>query len=476
MTTSLIPYETTYSLPEKTLASVKALCGVFKTDAGSQFSYTPTQLLIIATLAGRVHPRVQLILPTQYGKSEAVSQGILLRASVKKEKWLIVAPTKKKAEIIMGYIIKHIFDHHIFSSQLVYDEPMERLKQHKSKEHLTFKHGGEIMVLSADAKNRQRTKEVLMGFGAPNVVIDESALIDDDLYSTIKRMVGGFSATDVGTFILEIGNPFTRGHFLRTWVKGRYQRVWVDYRTALAEGRYTEDFIEEMQDEAFFDVLYECLFPTGDEVRADGYRRLLIDAIIENSFITEEPEIIEGDKPILGVDVAAGGENETVFVLRYPLSGFAKVLERNRDDDLDNQAARVIAYKKQYKIGDYRIAIDDGGVGHGLSDILKAKDILIKPVKLGEQAIKKERYLNQRAELYWQLRKWLKSEGGKLMQDNGFKELTVINYKQNASEKLQIEPKEKLRERNIPSPDTADALMLTFIDTSTIVEEDDMEI
>lgn len=472
MTTSLIPYETTYSLPSQTLASIHALCGVFKTDAGEQFTYTPTQLLIIATLAGRVHPRVQLVLPTQYGKSESVSQGILLRASVKREKWLIVAPTKKKAEIIMGYIIKHIFDHVLFSSQLIYDEPMERLKQHKSKEHLTFRHGGEIMVLSADAKNRQRTKEVLMGFGAPNVVIDESALIEDDLYATIKRMVGGFS----DNFILEIGNPFTRGHFLRTWTKGRYQRVWVDYKQALEEGRFSEDFIDEMREEAFFDVLYECLFPDGDIVRTDGYRRLLIDSIIENCFITEEPPIVEGDRPILGVDVAGGGENETVFVLRYPLSGFARVLERNHDDDLDNQCHRVIAYKKQYNIGDYRIAIDDGGIGHGLSDMLKARDILIKAVKLGGAPNKKERYVNQRAELFWALRKWLKAEGGKLMHDNGFNELSVINYKQNAGEKLQIEPKEKMRERNIPSPDTADALMLTFIDTSTIVEEDDMEI
>lgn len=484
MTTGSIPYETTLKLPQKTLAETEALCGIFKNDADELYDYTPTQLTVIATIAGRIVPRVQLILPTQYGKSDSVSQGVLLRAAIKKERWLIIAPTKNKAEIIMGYIIKHIFDHPLFSEQLVYDEPLERLKQHKSKEHLTFRDGGEIMVLSADARNRQRIQEVLMGFGAPNLVVDESALIEDDLYATIKRMVGGHK----DNFILEIGNPFTRGHFLRTWKRGRYHRIWVDYNQALREGRYSEDFIEEMKEEAFFDVLYECLFPTGSEVRADGYRRLLMDSTIENSYVDQEPEIVEGDKPILGVDVAAGGRNETLYVLRYPKTNFAKVLERNHYDDLDDQADVVMKYVKEYDIGDYRVAIDDNGVGQGLGDILKNKhDLVFKRVIAQEPPLKHlpqdntrrkkaaSRYSNNRAMQFWELRKWIKGSG-KLLRDDGFEELKVIYYRQNSMDKLQIEPKDKLKERGLESPDTADALMLTFIDTSAIVDEDDIDI
>lgn len=482
------------------------LCQIFKKDNGQPFAYADTQLLIISAIAGRLAPRIQLILPTQYGKSEAVAQGILLRATAKPEKWCIVAPTKDKAEIIMGYILKHIFDHPLFESQLIFDESREKLKQHKSKDHLTFKGGGEIMVLSADARNRQRTKEALMGFGAPNVVVDESALIEDDLYSTIKRMVGGHEASDEGTFILEIGNPFTRGHFLRTWIGGRYVRIWVDYHQALAEGRYTQDFIDEMSEEAFFDVLYECHFPEADEIRADGYRRLIVDATYQNAIIEQELELptkhdeddkeiliggrpIIDDKPILGVDVAAGGENQTVFVLRYPRAGFAKVLEKNHDDDLDNQADRIMMYRQLYNIGDYRVAIDDGGVGHGLGDILKNKhDILFKRVLAGEAPHKhidpsnltaeqkrdRSRFANTKTMLGMRLRKWMKTEGGKLLRDPGFDEIGVVYYKMNSSDKAQLEPKDKLRERGIQSPDTYDALALTFIDTESIVEEDDI--
>lgn len=507
---------------------MRALCQIFKRDDQTPFEYADTQLLIIAAIAGRIAPRIQLVLPTQYGKSEAVAQGILLRVTAKPEKWCIVAPTSAKAEIIMGYILKHIFDHPLFEDQLIFDEAREKLKQHKSKDHLTFKGGGEIMVLSADSRNRQRTKETMMGFGAPNVVIDESALIEDDLYSTIKRMVGGHASSPGGTFILEIGNPFTRGHFLRTWVGGRYHRIWVDYNTALAEGRYTKDFVEEMRDEAFFDVLYECKFPDGDEIRADGYRRLVANATLENALIEEAPRDEKGelvlanvvdedgepvyavddngrplldannepvplkDRGILGYDVAAGGENESVGVVRYPQSMFAMVVERNHIDDLDDQADTVAATARKWDIADYRIGIDDGGVGQGVSDSLKNHhdEILFKRVNNGEtphrdvtdrggdltpdQKRDRLKFANTKAMMNWRARQWLKN-GGKIVKVNGLtKQVEEIYYKQNSSGKLQMEPKEKMRERGVLSPDIWDAFVNTFIDVASIVEEDDI--
>lgn len=507
-----IPYDTTLHLRSERLEEIRGLCQAsFKRDDGEVFQYGDTQLLIIGTIAGRIVPRVQLILPTQYGKSEAVAQGVLLNAAPNPEKWAIVSVNQEKSEIIMGYIIKHIFDDSTFMEQLIIDEPLERLKQHKSKNHLTFKNGGEIMTFSADARNRQRTKEAMMGFGAPNVVIDESALIDDDLYATIKRMVGGHSTREDGTFILEIGNPFTRGHFLRTWIAGRYHRIWVNWQQAVAEGRYTQDFVDEMRDEAFFDVLYDCLFPEGDEVRADGYRRLLANATIENAYSATIPTITfpegldegqraehqrlwDNDRPFLGVDMAAGGANQTVFVLRYTYRGYSQVLEKNHDDDDAAQADRVIAYKRLYNVEDYRVAIDEGGVGRGVTAILRAKGVLFRTVMFGESPhrhasyVTKEmerdrsRYANNRAMMYMRARMWVK-DGGTLVQDaiatpnskdTGFGELAVISYKQNATDKIQIEPKEKMAERGIASPDTADAFALTFIFTEALVDEDDI--
>lgn len=302
----------------------RTILRIFQEDNGSNYGdiFTPTQVQIVDIIAKRRFPRVQLILPTQYGKSTSVADGVLLRVAQYKEKWAIIAPTEEKARIIMDYIIDCIFDDMMFTRKLEYLGSKEKLKQERSKTRITFKGAGEVRVYTGNAVNSKATKSALMGFGAPNIVLDESALIADDLYATVKRMVGGHVNSPGGSFLLEIGNPFYRNHFFRTWHGERYKKVYVDVWQALKEGRYTEDYINEMQDEAFFDVLYECKFPDANEVLASGYRRLVSDGIIDNAYIDEQPQFIYkldengeplknkwgfqivDDNPVLGVDVS----------------------------------------------------------------------------------------------------------------------------------------------------------------------------
>lgn len=458
---------------------------------------TPTQIQVIDIISTRKFPRVQLILPTQYGKSLAVAIGVLLRIATYREKWAIVAPTEEKARIIMDYIIDLIFSDNYFTSQLEYFGTKEKLKQERSKTRITFREGGEVRVYSGNANNTQQTKKALMGFGAPNIILDESALISDELYATVKRMLGGSK----DNFLLEIGNPFYRNHFHRTWYGERYKKIYVDYQRALEEGRYTADYIEEMRDEAFFDVLYECLFPDANEILPSGYRRLVSDAVVDDAFIDDVPrwnyktdeqgnilinkwgfKIID-DQTLLGIDVAGTGSNKTKFILRFPKHNFAMVAGTSSSDDLEEIADQAEQFIRQWNIQDYRTMPDAGGVGHGLAPILKSRGYLVKPVlfgerKMGEWEIPKA-FLNMRAWMYWEARNWLRG-GGKLLRDNGFLEMKLINYRQQSSLKLQIEPKEEMIKRKaqdgerIESPDTADAFILTFVDTSSIVEEDDI--
>lgn len=418
------------------------------------------------------------MLPTQYGKSLAVAIGVLLRASTHDEKWAIVAPTEDKGRIIMDYIIEHIFDHSWLIKKLDYSGTKEQLMQHKAKDRLTFRGAGEIRVFSADASNTQAVKKALMGYGSPNIVLDESPQLSDDLYATVKRMLGGTK----DNFLLEIGNPFYRNHFWRMWLNKRYVRVWVDVWQALKEGRYTEDYIAEMKDEAFFDVLYECKFPDEDDAPA-GYRTLLGLSHIENAFIDNELPLghKEGgallDKPILGIDPNHGGSNFTVMVLRYPATGFAKVVLRKQYKDSGNITEDIIADAikiiEEYDVGDWRTGVDAGGVGAGVADGLERKGYYVTSVLFGQKPDNTSRYANAKAELYMRLRKWLISDNGKLLKHDGFLELKEINYKENSTSKVQMESKQELAKRGIASPDTPDALALTFIDARA--DDDDEE-
>ena len=474
----------------KPLMKWRRLLQIFRDEQGRPYGdlFTPTQIQIVDLIGKRRYPRTQLILPTQYGKSLAVAIGVLLRVYNHREKWAIVAPSEDKARIIMDYIIDHIFDDIRFEEKLEYHDSKEKLKQHRSKARISFRDGGEVRVYSADASNTKRTKAALMGFGAPNIVLDEAALIPDELYATVKRMVGGAVDQDTGEqgFILEIGNPSMRNHFHRTWFGTLYKKIFRDAYMARAEGRYSDDFIAEMRDEAGFEWLYECLFPDADEVLPNGYRRLLSDIIVGDSFIPSRPELSADDKPILGIDVAGGGANKSKFVIRYPVQGIAFVAKTSESDDLEVIADIAEELVREFNIQDFRVAVDAGGVGHGLPAILNARNILCRAVLFGESKdgghpIPRS-MMNMRANMYWKARKWLKVEGGKLVQDDGFNELKLIHYRENSTGKIQIEPKQDMIKRKasegerVESPDTADAFVLTFIDTSFIVEEDDVDV
>lgn len=407
------------------------------------------------------------------------------------EKWAIIAPTEEKARIIMDYIIEHVFDDAILINKLDYSGTKEKLKQERAKTRITFRGGGEVRVYTANANNAQQVKKALMGFGSPNIVLDESSLLPDDLYSTVKRMLGGSEGTEGGTCLIEIGNPFFKNHFHRMWNSKRYVKVFVDYLMALAEGRYSEDYILEMRDEAFFDVLYECHFPETEQA-PEGYRSLLTLSMIENALIDHELPLGHKengdliDSPILGVDPNHGGANYTSMTLRYPMTGFAKRILRKRYEDQRNITAAIgndiIKFINDYGIDDYRVVIDGGGVGAGLGDWLEERGYYITVVLFGQSADEKTRYANKKAELYWKLRKWVMAENGKLLKvdsedqnDSGYLQLKDINYKENSSSKVQMESKEELSKRSIQSPDDADSLALTFEDVG-VADDDETDI
>ena len=414
-------------------------------------------------------------MPTQYGKSLSVAVALILSAAILNEKWAIIAPNAEKAEIIMGYVISHLFDSPLFWSQLVMDNPLEKLKQERNKTRITFKGGGEIRIYSADAKNRRAVTKSLTGFGSRNIILDESSLIPNDLYGMVKRMLGGHK----DNFLLEIGNPFERNHFYRTWNDELYYKIYIDYQEALREGRYTPAYIEEMRKEAFFDVLYACVFPAEQDILEGGWRRIIVRSTMEPLFTKEwNPE----GRGRLGVDVAWGGRDFTVITLRFP--NITRIVRRWHDSDLMAQIPIIMEEMERWNVEPGQVDIDDGAAGHGLTNRMHELGIGINQVMLGGGAIKSKDFANQRAERHWLAAQWLK-EGGRIYEGGPADEKTgelvvyrlyqlcLINYKQDSSSRLILEPKPDMQAReNIKSPDEVDSFILSFTNGSTLTEDD----
>jgi len=398
---------------------------------------------------------------TRYGKSLVVALAILTRVSTFPEKWAILAGSQAKARIIMSYIIEHAFDNEYTGNKLDIskDESKRKIQREKSKNRLTFRHSngqiGEVFILSGDSSNKQKAGEAIMGFGAPNVVLDEAALVDDQIESKIFRMLGD----NMDNFYMKIGNPFKRNHFLKSSRDERYFKLNVDYHVGLKEGRINEQFIEEVKAKPNFNILFENKFPEADAIDERGWSPLFLEREIDLALTVIEKEGYIGT-PTIGVDVARGGGCENVWVLRY--KNYAKIIAVSKESDLMSVASRTINLSKKHGVHHYNVTVDDNGVGGGVTDRCNQMQFPVYGVKAQEKADDDEEFVNRRAENAWRVKEWLHT-GGKLCEDDNWDELLDLKYMPNRSNgKIILMSKIDMAKEGLPSPDRFDALALTF--------------
>ena len=429
-------------------------------ENGKPVELTDTQVEIFDLIWKKKHNRNHIMCFTRFGKSFTVALAVLTRAATFSEKWAIVAPSEKKARIIMSYIIEHTFDNDYTKNKLEYDkkESLERMRRERSKNRINFIHSdgtlGEIFILSADSRTKARAGDSLLGFGACNVIEDEAALIDDDIEAKIFRMLGD----QTENFYFKIGNPFRRNHFLKDFRNPNFHKVNTDYQTGLKEGRITQEFIDEAKQKPYFDVLYENKFPPAEAIDDKGWSYLITDKELENSLDYIEEEAYIGSRT-LGLDVARGGGNFNVWTMRT--GNFATRLAKNQNSDLMDTVGNTIVLSRNNKIDMRNNYIDDGGIGGGVCDRLQEQRHYVEMVKLGAKADDETKFINRRAENFWRLKEWLNS-GGKLDNTQNWTELLDIKYKADSAGRLKIMSKEEMQKNGIESPDEADSLMLTF--------------
>lgn len=202
------------------------------------------------------------------------------------------------------------------------------------------------------------------------------------------------------------------------------------------------------------------VIPTAWVVRAmDRWTKLRPKRVVNEE--TGETEVIPLSS--LGVDVARGGEDQTIIVKRYG-NWFAPLIKYPGQSTPNGQlvAAQIM---KHHEAG-ASINIDVIGIGASVYDILSENRVHLTPVNGAERSDGYDRsgklkFANKRAEVWWKMRESLDPEHGEniMLPDDQelLADLTSPRWDLKTSG-IMIEGKEQIKKRLGRSPDCGDAI------------------
>jgi phage terminase large subunit len=107
------------------------------------------------------------------------------------------------------------------------------------------------------------------------------------------------------------------------------------------------------------------------------------------------------------------------------------------------------------------VAIDEGGLGAGVVDRLKEQRYKIRGVNFANKSKNPMMYGNMRAQIWGQMKDWLKSAS--IPKEKTLKtDLISPMMKPDSKGAIYLESKKEMKARGLASPDSADAIALTF--------------
>jgi len=405
------------------------------------------QLEIVEAIYTRQYEHVVITSATQAGKSYAVAVAIVLFAVMnKKEKVVLIAPTREQSKIIMRYILEIFSQNPILGCMLDIStkETADKLKHEMRKTMIRLNNDTYIQILTAEGG--------LLGFSATLLILDESAEIDDEVYRTqIRRMLGADEG--VKKILVEISTPHKRNHFFESFSSPTAKVIQVNWQRAVKAGRLRPEFVKE-QEEILMPDEFKMWY--GAEFIDEGKHQMYPYSFVERAQVIYSNQPKQTYKKILiGIDIARYGIDSTV----YTIVGYDEEKDYYQILDIQNHEKMSLAHtmgKAINLIEEYKpevVGVDDIGIGGGVTDQLKDLGYNVVPFIAGKQPLDTKRFANVKAEAHMFVRNLM--EKNKLgIPKNRFliRDLTTIEKEFTADGKNRIVDPEK-------SPDYADSLI-----------------
>lgn len=201
-------------------------------------------------------------------------------------------------------------------------------------------------------------------------------------------------------------------------------------------------------------------YPFTDE---EAFLSSITDTFIQSEHVKKArlQKVDSDSKLVIGIDPSRKGDDRTAIIRRKGRRAYGLETFYNLD------TMELVGIIRRYidKEQPARVCIDCIGIGAGVVDrLVELGYTCVEGVNVARKASESEKYKNLRAELWDMMREWFIQEMPVEIPDSDElqTDLCGLGYKYDSSDRLQIESKDDAKKRGMLSPDTSDALMLTF--------------
>lgn len=289
-------------------------------------------------------------------------------------------------------------------------------------------------------------------------IFDEASTIAHGIWETSE---GAFTTPGPHLWLACSQNTDPQGRFAELW--GKYRDLWHRREIDARKCRKTDKNLFARWiaihgiDSDFVRVRVLGKLPKSGPKQM--IPNTLVDAAVERQI---DPKTIPSSIPkLMGVDPAAGGEAVTKIIMRRGDYVEREILTYDERDTM--KLASYIAHEIKNRSPDV-VFIDAIGIGKGVFDRLVQLgygNVVACNSGAQDDTIDRRTYYNPRIEWWARMKEWLKHAS--IPDDANLKsDLVAPQFTFDIQMRMILEAKEDMKLRGIPSPDTGDALALTF--------------
>lgn len=164
----------------------------------------------------------------------------------------------------------------------------------------------------------------------------------------------------------------------------------------------------------------------------------------------------------VGIDVAGPGDDETALCAR--VGGI--ILEQHAWNMADpiGPVMEVLYKLKRHPLYDLGVVVVDiTGIGYHFAPRIAEGGYQVYGFNASQRAVDAEQYSNGKSEAYFTTREYFKYNDVSNLQDEECEaQLTTMQYRETSRGRTEILHKDEMRKLGVPSPDRAEALILSF--------------